>query len=215
MSSSAQHAILGMKAEHSTLPFPSLVFISLSDTCSILSFLLSFLPVFSLSCLPSFVVPNRFHSYRGVLCVLRSNEYFYSFLKNGKRNDWQHNTFSWLECSLLVDPCSDNNHIPHPSSVQSIPFNLPLQVSGTFFKACSLILFLYAILSFTNNELAVSWAGLFSFGLSRSSWIPMSICLIVIAGRQPCCSFKILKQIVPDGYSCIKICDCIIIDKMR
>ena len=74
------------------------------------------------------------------------------------------------------------------------------QLSGTFLAACSLIFFLYAILSLTNNSYASRCAGLFSLGLSRRSWIPRSICLIVIAGRQPSSSFKMLKHIVPEGW---------------
>ena len=59
----------------------------------------------------------------------------------------------------------------------------------------------YSLLLLMKSWYASDWAGLFGLGSSSKSWIPIKICLTVIAGRHPSSSFKIDKQMVPDGYT--------------
>lgn len=47
-------------------------------------------------------------------------------------------------------------------------------------------------------------AGSELFGLSSRSWMPMSICFTVIDGFHPFCSSRMLRQIVPEGYTCAR-----------
>lgn len=52
----------------------------------------------------------------------------------------------------------------------------------------------YSSITHTNSWYASDWAGLFGFGVSKRSWMPKSICLMVMAGLHPSSSSKILEQ---------------------
>ena len=74
-------------------------------------------------------------------------------------------------------------------------------IQGVFFRASAWTLLLYSVLLWMNSWYASDCAGLLGLGSSSKSWIPIKTCFKVIAGRQPSSSFKIERQIVPDGYT--------------
>ena len=72
---------------------------------------------------------------------------------------------------------------------------------GILRAVCSRILRLYSAGFELKRCMASAWAGDFGLGLSRRSWMPMSMALMVMAGRQPSSSLRILRQMVPEGYT--------------